>query len=346
MSTDTSLDASISHAIISYLNASYQGRFAYYNLLKQIKHPAADEGALEETRETLERVAEWSQDLLSGATLFSSTWTFPETFEAKKAMELLRELASEMDAFAVEVQKIFKTAKIGKTPDHFKFLIAAFGRFAYSRNNYIKAFIEFGKAFEYPEMVSQYEALLKNSDGDLNLTNEFLQHLEEKKEAEPVFYAALNQSTASLPAIFKTHVHDIRQLIAQFNGGFSYEAANFNEKDAYSWSMKGFDPVTAGYWAAYEISPESAKAWCDVGLTEPATSVEWDRYNFQPEAAIPWLKAGFPAAIAERWERFGHGPEKAMKLMKQGIKDPQELESKGEAEPVPDTNPKANDNKD
>jgi len=332
MSTDTSLDASISHAIISYLNASYQGKFAYLNLLKQVDHPAASQKALEETRAKLEKVSDWSQELLSGATLFSATWTTPETFEARKAMEYLRELVKDLDTFSAEVKDIYKSAVVGQTPDHFKFLIAAFGRFAYSRNNYIKAFIEFGEAFRFPEMVEQYRGLLANSEGDLNLTNEFLEHLEEKSEPEPVFYAALDASTGPLPAIFLTHCHDIRQLIGQFSGGFTFESANFSKEDAYAWSMKGFDPVVAGYWTAYEVSPDSAKSWCDVGMTDPAVAVEWDRFNFLPETAVAWLQAGFPAGVAERWARFGYGPDKSLSLINQGVKDPEELEAKAQKE--------------
>jgi hypothetical protein len=333
--TEPGADNALTHSIVNYLLAGYQGQFAAYNILKSLNYSGFSENLIPHCQKVLEHVHDWESQLYQGAALFSSSWQRAETFEANRALSFLDDLERELKEFSnLTATKLSELISGQKQNDSIKvtkaavFLIAAFGRLAYSRNNYLKGLLDFGKNLKKQEMVELYSEPYAKSDEDVQLTHLFLDSLNKSSGSpEPEFLEGLFMATRPLPYVFRTHIHDIRQLLGRFKGGFSYEQAGFEDNQAYEWSINGLDPVTAGYWDSYEISPETAGSWIRVGISDPQIAWEWESYNFLPENALKWIEAGCPVVIAEKWERAGYSPQKAVDLIQKGITSPEMLET-------------------
>ena len=52
-------EVSLTHSFTNYLNALYQGKFAYLNILQKGNHPNFSEKELSETQAILENTAAW-----------------------------------------------------------------------------------------------------------------------------------------------------------------------------------------------------------------------------------------------------------------------------------------------
>lgn len=299
-------DIELSHAILNYITAAYQGRFAFLNILQQLGFQGVDVQEIEKTRLVLQKARTWVNDLAQQVCLFSVDWKQAETFDAQTALQWLDAMRVESLEVAEAVRQILLDPKTPQNSQHIKFLIAAFGRFAYARDNYVKGFVEHAKTFMLPEMLRQYSELQAEATQDVEATHTYLAAYKNPQQDAKIFLDKLFDDSVGLPGAFRTHAHDSIQLISPFQGGLDFQRAGFSPMDALDWQTAGFAPLFAGYWRAYDFTPSAALQWNDAGFRDakiafewkfhsidPATASEWAAKNFLPEAALPWIAAGY-----------------------------------------------------
>lgn len=315
-------DLEYTHSVLNYLNATYQGRFASLNVLQQLGYQGFAIAEIERTRSVLEKVRRWTSELWQQVCLLSPSWTQPETFEAQSALQFAEAIRVELLQVAEECQAFLNDAATPQKPQQVKFLIASYARFAYSRDNYIKGFIEFAKVFGQPTMLHYYTSLQPTATEDIETVAAMLNAYKDPSQPAHNFFGALFHECVRLPGVFRTHVHDLLQLLAPFQGGFSFERAGIVAVEALDWQNASFGPVQAGYWRAYNFSPEEASRWVKAGFESAAVAFDWKLFSILPEVASQWAQRGAPAAVAVEWLRAGYTVEAAADLIARGIKEP------------------------
>lgn len=317
------------HSITNYLSASYQGKFAYLNVLAQLSSPYFDAEKLQKTKKALEQAEKWTRELGQGMCLFSAAWTSPQTFEAELALDLLSALKPGLTNLVDQIKQILNLSDIAmqENSDQTTLLVAAYIRFAYSREVYIKGLIEYGKFFKIPEMVQQFSENLVQATDDIRLGHAFLNSLKQPNVPTEPFYAKLREESSGLPAVFRTHLHDINQLLATYRGGLTYANADFESAQGSLWEACGFTALIAGYWRAYDFSAEESSKWCALNILGPALAEEWKWAGFDPQSAHPWVQLGFTPVLAKAWNAGGFSPPEAKENMEKGVSHPSLIRS-------------------
>lgn len=325
MSSDLAKDRLVTHALTNYLLASLQGKFASLNILSQLQHPDFSEEQVLITQRALSKVSLWNQQLFKDECLFSASWTEPETFEAKDAVQLLEGVRPDLYELSAVLARLLTIQNI-PSREEISFLIAAHVRSIYSRDTYLRGFIEYGTVFSIPELVQKYQPLLTETEAEMIQSQELINSLKTAQgpleTADPTFFPKLFQVSMPLPAIFRTHIHDVNQLLSQFKGGLTFTNAEFNQKEAELWSQFNFGPSQAGYWRAYGFSPEEANGWKPLGMNEPQIAIEWKRAGFAPSTATAWVEAQFPLPLAFIWAQAGYTSQEAQEFLKKGVQQP------------------------
>lgn len=336
-------DALATHSFTNYLLASYQGKFAELSVLSQLKHKEFNGAELTLTKRALERIDGWTQDLWKGLCLFSATWVQVETFEAQDAIELLAKLKTGLQLLSHNLKREVTVEKLAGDPEYVSYLLAAFARFAYSRDAYLNGLVSFEQVFHPPEPAKQVDELRSiafpadyvasqtpdkaaRDTSELSpLVQQFMNMWLNRAEITDTFYTTLLENTRFIPYIFKAHCHDINQLLSRYRGGLTYATAEFSQKEMQAWSASGFGPLEAGYWRAYEFEPTDGALWGEIGVRNPAAAREWTRFGFDQHGAAGWLAQGIHPELASLWHNSGFNPGEARAWLERGILDPNQV---------------------
>ena len=311
------------HTFTNYLNAGYQGQFAFLNVLSRLNHPAANPAGISKARETLAKVSAWTADLWKGISLFAANWQTPQTFEAQKALSLLEDLRGDLGLTANNIGGIVSADQSTYSEDQIKYLLAGLARSLYSKDNYLRGFADYGKAFNIPEMINQYSPMVQNCGAEIAALHAQMNAYKEGKISNPdEFRLQLRYRAFMLPGIFRSQMHDISQLTAAYKGGLTYDLAGIEQNRAAQWAQLGCPPQVAGYWEAYFIGPEEAFAWTNAGIRDHELAATWRLHGFNPATVEPWLKLSYPPFIAMRWAQAGFSADKALEHIQRGVTDP------------------------
>lgn len=325
MNIDLAKDRLVTHSITNYLHASFEGKFAALNILSQLKSQEFKEDELLKVQQLLNKTHAWNEQLFHDECLFSASWTTPETFEAQNALDLLKAQKQELHPISAELARMLSLPSLPSN-DEIKRLIAYFARYAFSRDNYVRGFIDYGKAFDLLDMVQRYEQFAAVTEFEVHRAQELSQMFrvaEMTIEKTPTEFTGLLFAACSpLPGVFRAHIHDINQLNAQFLGGLTFQNAEFSKSEAEEWQLAGFNPLNAGYWRAYGFTPDSAVPWNQVRVSDATVALEWIGLGFDAQSAEGWLLEGFPPPVAALWQRRGYQVDEALKMLQQGISDP------------------------
>lgn len=315
-------DLFLSHKIINYLSASYQGRFAALNIYGQLDSKEFTSDELLRVQQGIEKIGGWAAVVIGGEPLFCATWSRPQTPPAQEAMEFLRGLKPDISRLVSKLQSYLGLKDLSAFPEAVKFLIGAFGRYAYSRDSYVRGFIDFGNMFQKPELAAEYSNMLTEVAEELQWVQTFMAGFQGSDPKDPSLYEGLLQEAVLLPGVFRTHIHDLNQLIATYSGAFSYGLAEFSDVEAQAWQRLGVLPIEAGYWRAYGFPADEVARWKNAGILYYKLAVDWRRFGFSPESAAPWFQRDHSVAIARLWSEAGFGVIAAEAQFAQGITDP------------------------
>lgn len=322
MNEDLGRDLDISHNVLNYLNAAYQGCFAYLNMLSQLGYHEFNPDDLTRCQEDVAFVTRLTERLNQGNPVFSMIWKTAQTPDAKATIHKLTTLKSELTNLANHIEKILLNPEQFQHEENIKFLIGAYARFAYTNENYIKGFVDFGKSFTIPEIVQTYESLLPQAEQNIQAAHMFFDIYTEQETVPEVFYQSLYEEALFLPGMFRTNIHDINKFLAIYSQPFDFEHTDIPVTQSEEWRVINVDPNLAGYWHAFSFVAKDMIEWMQTGINAPRQAWFWSCLQFSPEAAHPWIQLGFGPPLAREWAAAGFTADEAVDHIKRGFTNP------------------------
>ncbi len=325
MNHDLAKDRLITHAVTNYLAAAYQGIFSFSNILGQLEHSEFSEPTLITAQKNLSKVHAWTAQLFQDECLLSASWTSAESFEAQDALAMLDQLKPSLYEAASSTTRVLSLASVPESAD-IGLILALHARHAYSRDTYVRGFLEYGERFSLIEMQKRYEGFLPELTMELQRNQQLLAALKKANGDRSLlpneFFPLLFQTSVALPAFFRSHIHDINQLLSQFKGGLTWTTAEFTKAETDLWTSAGLGPAAAGYFRAFAMGPEEAGAWRDAGIFDATAAIDWKRGGFSPESSAGWIKEKIPPPLAFIWSRSNYTPEEAKEFLEKGTMEP------------------------
>ncbi|MCO6429341.1 MAG: hypothetical protein J5J00_00645 [Deltaproteobacteria bacterium] len=323
MNSNLQADCDLSHAIINYLNALLRGKLAFLNALRQAAHPDFKTDDLMRTEKSLETVSRWSADLAKRVPLMSTSWSMPETFEAKRALDLFSERKKELNQLAEKLERILSQSPEYRLGEDDALLVSTYVQFVYGQENFIKGYIEYGREFGRPDFVEQYSLQLPSAANEIALANWLLKELRQRATIGPEYDARLHSATYLLPGYLRMNVNDINSFLAVFEPEFTYEMADISRVEAQRWQEAGFAPKLSGYWNAFRFAPSEALQWLNAGFNDVVISARWRTAGVSPEAALRWIECGIDPETSAVWHKAGYEPSQAVLYIERGITSPE-----------------------
>jgi hypothetical protein len=318
-------DIEMSHGLLNHLNSGYQGKFAFLNILLQLECPFDSGTVVEDTRKTLGSINKWLKDLWEGGAILNHLWDEPRTFEAKQAMEMVSLLREELLGLANDIVDSLANETFRQDRAESIFLIAAYGWNAYSRDNFTRCFVDYGKKFDDRVILDNFEPMLDEAEERVQYTHELMKQFKASETLTEEFCDALFRAAMTLPGTLYCLAHELNQLAYRFEREFTFEMALIPEEEAELWKMLGITPEYAGYWRAHGIFPYEADSWRAQGMYDYATAATWKIWGFEPQIAREWASYGFTPAACMIWIQNEFPPEKACHFVERGMMHPSEI---------------------
>lgn len=313
-----------SYRHLNYANAAYQGRFAQLNILKQAAHPLYNDNIFEQTRNALKICKGIQTDFEAGQQLFLGMQGAP-TAHGSKVLQLLTELKPELLSLANHTKRILATHDYYANLDDVALLIAAYGRNAYNRDNYILGLQRFAKFVNNGSALADLQQQHEANQQLIKDVNVFLMHYKNPMPEFPAFYEHLRFVSRILPGRFRSIMHDIAQLECGMAQIFNWDRAGFMKIEAQVWHQAGFQPLEAGYWRAYDVSVEDALRWKANQIENPEVAAEWLTAGFPIEVAVEWISVLLPPLVALQWVNQSFSPREASIFVSRGFSTPDQV---------------------
>ena len=306
-------DVLLTNSITNFLFAGWQGAFASLNILSQLGYLHFNPDDLSKIERYLSSAEKWKEDLYKGLPIFSSSWSSPQTVPAKKAFEHLVDLRSDLQQVVGKIRKILLINDLEHHPEEVRLLIAYFARQAYSRENYIRGFIDLGGSFRFKDLSESYSRVAPEAERSIEIAHAFFNLFMSEETLLPSFYRGLREECLFLPGVFQSQVHDINLLLNSYTTPITYANVGISAVDAQAWHANGINPIAAGYWMAWDFSPDEAPLWLELGVDDPKFGWFWRLMGFRPKEAFEWGRRGFAPPGARDWRDRGLTPDEAIR---------------------------------
>lgn len=320
-------DLEYSLSVVNYLLSAYQGRFAFFKVLHDLGVAGVDERELPRSEDWLKKASQWFIELSGGSPLFSTSWTTPGTFEAKKALDLLESIKPELRWLSDVCARATQDGVFPNLPlDELRILAACNARIKVMGHFYCLGNLRFGEAMGLPDFLAYHQSIEPQLRAEVEAAYVVTQaFLSPDNQRGDTFMAGFARECEKLARIALTHIHDINVLTAPFRGGLSFSTLDFPERDASRWMSAGFNATDAGYWRAYGIEPGESALWRKAGVEMPAVALAWRDFGLDATEAAPWIRLGFEAWDAAQWQHAGLEAQEARSFRDRGITDPSKL---------------------
>lgn len=329
MDENLSVDIELSHGALNYLRACYQGSFASLNILSQLGYRDFNPDELTACEHKLSHVGTLYSKLGSGIPVFSRSWKTPQTAESKEVLTLLVAMRNELLFIANKVEKILMEANFHENPENIKFLIASYARHAYTQENYIQGFVEYGKNFTLPNVVRTYEPLLPESRRNLEGAHLFFDIFTGEEPPSPIFYKSLVEEAIFLPGVYRSNAHDLLKCSIIYKGPLNFEMMEMPLEEAEEWAAIKVNPDLAGYWRSFRFRAQDMVDWVTVGVAAPRVAWFWRCMEFDAAVAAEWLKFGFSPLVAREWAGNRFTAEEAVDHIRRGFSNPATAREEG-----------------
>ena len=301
MNEDLGRDIEVTHNILNYLNACYQGHFACLNMLSQLGYQKFNPDDLTVCQENITFVERLLGQLHQGLPVFSMVWKIPQTADSKETLSRVSKLRLELKEISDEIEKLLMEPTLLNENENVKLLIANYTRFAYTNEHYIKGFVDYGKSFTMPEVVASYEGLLDQAEQNISAAHLFFDVFTSEEGAPDVFYTSLFEESLFLPGMFRTNVHDLSKFLYIYKTPLTFEQLEIPPEISEEWKVIKVDPDLAGYWNAFQFAASDMIDWVQAGIRQPRQAWFWNCLHFTPESAAPWIRQGFTPPLAREW---------------------------------------------
>lgn len=334
-------DMDLTHAINTILHAGHQGRAEFYRILEQLEAEAFDPDELKSSLRVLKAVESWIKIMWTGKSIIGKERDETASPRHIAAIELVQDLRKDLVSHAAKVSRYLARQDFAFNSEFVKYLIAAFCRYSFSREHYVRGMAAYGSQFGHESMSRRWQKLLPRCNEDAALAESYFIRFKDQAGVDSEYFEHLFQDTLILPGYFRTRAHDIGVILGKYRGKLTFWAAGFDEVESSHWREAGFDPQGAGYWQAYSFGSDEALEWIAMGFTDPAfagdwkcrgidldRAVEWNELKFSPEEAFSWIRVDVDDPDqAAAWRKNNIPPSEAREWIRKGIRDPEETDS-------------------
>ncbi|MEZ4754405.1 MAG: hypothetical protein R3A13_08880 [Bdellovibrionota bacterium] len=219
-------EVSLTHSFTNYLNALYQGKFAYLNILKQGGHSLYSEKELSETQAILENTAAWRKRLFEDDTIFPKVAADKKNIlsdEAKRIMALLEAIRPKNYHLAQNLETIFIDKNLENNPEHITLLVASFANYTYTRENYLAGGLNFAHHFGLNSVIDEATFYLNLAQQDIQLAHTFMNAVDNFEIAAKHFLQIIIGECRILPGAFRIFNNDIVALLNTYEGNYCEE---------------------------------------------------------------------------------------------------------------------------
>ncbi|MGA1190815.1 MAG: hypothetical protein ACO3XO_00890 [Bdellovibrionota bacterium] len=321
--TSITKDIEFSHSLLSYLLSALQGEFAYQNILGRLGADGTASQELSDLQRKIQEVSGWLEQTVGGDPILKLDWNEPRGDAAKKALEMSREIITDLKGLAIELDSILSQRQFDEVSrSRLVILLAVLAKQTYARDNYFRCFYKLCKHFGNTEESARFRIGIKSSEKDIEHVNQLIAAFMSSQDLPLEFFHALFGEVIALPGLLRTQAFDLKLLAAAYQEEFSFEHANIPDDEGQLWSQIGITPQEAGHWNAYQISPKEAYTWIQAGIPLSAVAGLWKSWRFPASEAVGWYKAEFTPREASDWANSGFSPEEARQLINRGVSHP------------------------
>lgn len=277
---------------------------------------------VENAHKGFDKLDTWLKELEDGLPIFSTSWSSPDTFEAISAMGFMKELKRDLLWFAQIVEEALRIPDLVDNQEAVKLLAAGVHRSAATRLAYLETLNETFLKLKAPDRAQQSAAEMPEAKGFLQTANTIIDIFSDENQHTQELCDRLRIEASLVPADMRAHAHDARILLNVYAKQFDYELAEIPSAEARAWFDMKIPAVAAGYWFAYQFTPNEFARWASVGVRGAPIAAYWRRAGFIPEEAVTWIQKGLPPMIAREWSAAGFNAERTVAMLQRGITEP------------------------
>lgn len=315
-------DLQLTAEFITMLRSSFYGQILFEGALSTLECKLVSETYLETAHKAFDKIDNWMVDLGNQIPIFSVDWESAETFDAIAAMDFMAVLKADLEWFIPKIEAALRVEDLTQDHNAAKVLVAALNRSAAVKSSYVETLSAIFSQLGQTEDAQQIAAEITDAQEYLKTTRIILNTFSSPQAYTEQLCEKLRREASLTPADFRAHLHDCRILLNVYQKAFTYELAEIPLQIQDEWTQHKIPAVAAGYWIAYEFSPEEFLAWSNVGITGAPLAANWRRANFTPEESIEWMKEGLPPSYAVPWRAAGFQPARAAQMLRRGVTDP------------------------
>lgn len=315
-------DLHLTAEFIAFLRGGFYSQVMLEGAASRLSATFLQEDYVEGAHKAFDKIDAWMKELEDGMPLFSTAWSTPDTFEAINAMGLMRDLKRDLLWFADLVDNALGAPNLVEDREATKILAAGVLRSAATRLSYIETLSDAFLKLKAPERAQQFAAELPEAKSFLQTANTIVDLFSDDTPYSPDLCERLRVEASLVPSSMRAYAHDARVLLHVYSKEFTYELAEIPAHAAKPWLDMNVPAVAAGYWFAYNFTPQDYVRWASVGIRGAPLAAYWRRARFDPEDAVQWIQQGIPPMIAIEWARAGFDAGRTVAMLQRGITDP------------------------
>jgi hypothetical protein len=315
-------DIHLSAEFITLLRAGFYSQILFEGALGKLGLELLPEGYLDGAHKAFDKIDVWIKDITNNLPIFSTSWSSPETFDAISAVSYMRDLKRDLLWLIPQVETALRVPNLAQERDAVKLLVGACVRSAATRNSYAETLSAIFTQLQAKDLAEQVYLEVPAARDYFNVTQIIVDTFSSSGAYTDELCERLRVEASLTPGDFRAHVHDANILLNVYSKEFTFELAEISPDEAQPWIEERIPAVAAGYWRAYELTPEDFIEWKALGITSAPIAANWRRAQFDPKEAVEWIKQGLAPSVALVWRNAGFEPARALSMLQRGISDP------------------------
>ena len=316
-------DIQLSYSLTSSIYAAANGSVLMQSVMEDLEHPLASAERLDIFKRLVAKSKTWVEQVLDGVPLISLSVDSIDSFDAQAAFDAADKVRDDLDQTGSLVTAVLAAGTLYTVLDDAQYALAAFGRFVFSRDAYMRSHIRFCEIMGLEGAAEETRIMLPGAVESVAQFKDLFELFQAQGQAIP--QSALNDLfllTKNIPPAFRTQAHELRMLHSTYQPEFTFDLAGIESTEAFRWQTLGIEAASAGYWRAQDIGPEEAIAWAQAGIADATSARLWRDNSFSPGDAATWFRNGFPPLLAERWKSAHFSATEALEALEKGFQDP------------------------
>jgi hypothetical protein len=279
-------DLHLTAEFVTLLRAGFYGQILFEGALQKLDARFLSSDYLETAHKAFDKLDVWMKDLVKELPIFATSWSSAETFDAISAMTFLSELKKELLWILPHVEDALRIEPLYQERDAVKLLAASILRSAATRASYVETLSSIFAQLRAENLAQQVAAEIDGSRDYLQVANVIVNTFSSTAAYEDALCEKLRMEASLIPSDFRALVHDANILLNVYAKEFTFDLAEIPVDEATQWQQHGIPAVAAGYWRAYQFSPEEFLEWRAVKITGAPLAANWRRAQFIPTEAI------------------------------------------------------------